>query len=798
MKKFKEDSKLILKGKSYSANDVISVVMCLPGLTASEILLKHNFLLPKHLRMDVLKEVLYPQVREIINATLTIADERKYRLSWFKTYSEFQLENLLATFKDDNLNYEYLKLLWDNILSYMIEKKANDAVILELISESNKVEQKITNNIMRYNLALAKVFVDKPGEFDGLAPETLRPVLYKSATVAEIRELGKKYDLVVPQRLKKNEFLELILDDLRNTGRYKKSIEEELAKMTITQLQRFCINNKMKLSIDLKKESVIEYILGKADNKELTYYKPSDNAVYGVELSDLGIDPDSYFRQESIFNQDEKVVGTPLYEKITIPTKQTEKTLVKLQEDIVLKSHEEEKPVEPKEQVVVEKIIIKKDKEEPKKEEVITPIVTHKVKEETSDKNLLLAYVDIRKKLKNIAIDIDRTEVELKEISNGNDPITQKDIAKYLDLINKHEKQVNDATFEIEEAKLKFEGSDSSKAIHSESEINRLIREELSRVRLLYDILSNLSLYSKSMEDTKIRLDQEAKRLENEKDNRHEEELRRKELELIREKEEATRQEEAARLKDEQLRREKEEALKRLEEEQKERIRVIEEEKEQRIRALEAEKEEALARAKEAEEAAKANEPKGQVKLMVADDDLDFGFNKEETRVEVTDYSKQMQEQKAKREEAVQESLKEDRERSSRFSKSDDFYAYSNAENTRIIKPVIVDPDASKPVPLEEKGVITEEESIESYWDYKTKKKRKSKEQILKEKQLEETIYQDETQMLTAGTHRRVNPKPKKEEGLTFGQKLVVATVLIVAILLIAAAILHFGFGNIK
>ena len=36
------------------------------------------------------------------------------------------------------------------------------------------------------------MFYDEPNKIDGLSPEIFRPVLYKSSTLVEIREIGKK------------------------------------------------------------------------------------------------------------------------------------------------------------------------------------------------------------------------------------------------------------------------------------------------------------------------------------------------------------------------------------------------------------------------------------------------------------------------------------------------------------------------------------------------------------------------------------------------------------------------------
>lgn len=334
MNRLNVNSAIIVKNRTYKVADLVENFICFTGLQASELLLSFDFRIPKKIRMDALKKVLNDPVQELIKTRFTVADEKKYRLSWFLTYSEYQLENLLASFKDDNLNYEYLKELWLMILSYMIDVKFSEDNLLIIIKEAEKIKElKITNNILRYNLSLSKVFIDKKGEIDGLTPDVFRPVLYKSATVSEIRELSAKYDLAIPQRFKKGEFLDQIINKLKETNRYSEKVEAELVKMTITQLQRFSTNNKLKLTIDLNKESIIELILSGSIQTSDIYIKPSSNSIYNIELNDLeGVsDEVKNFEQNGIFNDEaayHEIEAKPLYQKVEVGYINQSKTFI--------------------------------------------------------------------------------------------------------------------------------------------------------------------------------------------------------------------------------------------------------------------------------------------------------------------------------------------------------------------------------------------------------------------------------------------------------------------------------------
>ncbi len=131
-----------------------------------------------------------------------------------------------------------------------------------------------------FNKALNTAMFDDEGEIDGLTQEAFRPVVYKSSTLTELREIGDKYGASVPKRLKKNEVLDVVLKKLSERGELNKELQNKLENQNILLLERFAKDNDIKVSTELKKEEIIEFILSNAKETKAAYYVPSSSAVY--------------------------------------------------------------------------------------------------------------------------------------------------------------------------------------------------------------------------------------------------------------------------------------------------------------------------------------------------------------------------------------------------------------------------------------------------------------------------------------------------------------------------------------
>ncbi|MCU0105404.1 Rho termination factor N-terminal domain-containing protein [Acholeplasma vituli] len=236
---------------------------------------------PRKLRMASLRRELDPYVTSKKIVLQTLSDEVNYRLSWYDHFSESQLVNLVPQFKDADLDRKARETLWVNLLSYLFDKQVPENELMGFIKAA-KEHQKgaVLEDFIQYNDKLNSLFFDEQNQIDGLTPEVFRPVLFKSSTLVELREIGKKFGVDVPRRLKKNELVDIIIKELKNQDKYTKELEDKVSGLAVIQLQRFAIEHNIKASIELKKEEIIEYILSNASETKEKYYVPSTPGVY--------------------------------------------------------------------------------------------------------------------------------------------------------------------------------------------------------------------------------------------------------------------------------------------------------------------------------------------------------------------------------------------------------------------------------------------------------------------------------------------------------------------------------------
>ncbi|HQC30456.1 MAG TPA: hypothetical protein PLP51_01820 [Acholeplasmataceae bacterium] len=284
MNRLSLESAIVINNESYVMKDLVFKLANLPSSEFSNFLKSIGLTVPKKLKIAVLKRVLKEAVDKTIEERAKLADELGYRLSWFSRYSEYQLENLLKFYDSVSLNKGYLEALWLELFNYMMEKKVSDVELHRLVLLAEEYKSPSDEDILEYNLALKDSFYDEPNEIDGLAPNEFRPVLFKSSTLVELRELGLKYDVNVPKRLKKEQLADIIIAELNERGSVSEEREAEIRKMSIVVIQRFAKDNDIKASIELKKEEVIEYILANASQTKEMYFLPSDSTIYMQEL----------------------------------------------------------------------------------------------------------------------------------------------------------------------------------------------------------------------------------------------------------------------------------------------------------------------------------------------------------------------------------------------------------------------------------------------------------------------------------------------------------------------------------
>ena len=282
MEQINFERSIVVKKQTYTLRELVDKLKHFSSETVKTFFNQIGLSVPKKLRMDALKLVLEERVSKTIHERESLADELGYRLSWFNRYSEYQLENLLKFFNDEALDKAYLETLWALLVDYLLEKKVSEDDFTNFINKKDQTSEDVFN----YNQNLKGIFFDEPNEIDGLEPDIFRPVLYKSSTLTEIREIGKKYNVDVPRRLKKNELADIIVNELKDRGEYTEELDLHVRGLSIIMMQRFAKDRDIKASTELKKEEIIEYILANASETKESYFLPSDKSIYEQELAE--------------------------------------------------------------------------------------------------------------------------------------------------------------------------------------------------------------------------------------------------------------------------------------------------------------------------------------------------------------------------------------------------------------------------------------------------------------------------------------------------------------------------------
>lgn len=325
MPRYERESTLKVLKKEYIISEILETLINYPSANVVEFFNGISLNFPREIRIESLKKVLRPKVLKTRVERASLADEMNYRLSWFNQFTEVQLNNLFKFYKEPVLEKLYFEELWLSIIEYITDRSIDPKDLIELIDRTKnyaKAKKISLEDAIVYNDTLDVLFFDEKGKIDGLRQEVIRPVLYKSSTLTEIRQLGSKYQVNVPKRLKKSELLEIIVKELKDRNEYTEVKETELHNMNIIVMQRFAIKNNIKASTELKKEEVIEYILSNAETTKESYFIPS-SSVYEVEVHEVGEEMPEVVVQEIPVVEEVETEVTPLEVEETVEYKLT-------------------------------------------------------------------------------------------------------------------------------------------------------------------------------------------------------------------------------------------------------------------------------------------------------------------------------------------------------------------------------------------------------------------------------------------------------------------------------------------
>ena len=187
----------------------------------------------------------------------TYTDEQKFRLRGYDKYSNFLLEKLIKSY---NLDFElarYKELLFDFLFTNLNKFSIKNNFIKEL--EQLQHNYTVDLEVMKYESFLElykEVLSQENGYLDGIKITNYNDEVLSSYTLGDLKGLGKKYEITVPRRINKSKLIEIL------TAKFKLTEDESqlLAKKSVLDLELYAKEKGFKISIDLKKRDMIEFI----------------------------------------------------------------------------------------------------------------------------------------------------------------------------------------------------------------------------------------------------------------------------------------------------------------------------------------------------------------------------------------------------------------------------------------------------------------------------------------------------------------------------------------------------------
>jgi len=339
--------------------DFSKLLLVIPVQDLVNLMMKYEVRLPLYVHRFLLKETIRANVfEEKLYATYT--DELKFRLRGYDNFSIFLLEKIIIDYNLDFSLSRYkemmLNILFVNKEALVI--RSNFFTDLEQLQHNYTVDLEVMKYDAFYHIA-SKVFYEQPGFLDGISINDWDDDLLTSYTLGDLKALGAKYDVKIPRRINKTKLVEILAAKFRLSGDEVELLETK----SVLELEIYAKEKGFKISIDLKKTDMIEYMrfsLGmyNAYPKDdfFDYHIPvfSDAEAVEEDLVEDEIIDEPYIPEEVHDEAEDTFIPEPIFEEEVI-----EEPVPLFKEEVIKEVKEEVKaePVEQVEEYFEEKVI---------------------------------------------------------------------------------------------------------------------------------------------------------------------------------------------------------------------------------------------------------------------------------------------------------------------------------------------------------------------------------------------------------------------------------------------------------
>ena len=206
----------------------------------------------KFLLMNFFKKYVFDE-----DVYATYSDEFKYRLKNYDTaFSVYLIEETDKEYNYSLHPYEYKNLFMR--FFFLNKNKFKTTIALEKaltkLEGSNSGSQE---NYEKLRFHFREIFYTPKGYLDGIALSALKDAVAQSYTLNQVKGLGEKYEVQVPRRMNKQQLIDLLAARFRLTEEEKATLQPK----PILALTQYAKEKGFKISTDLKKEDMIEFIV---------------------------------------------------------------------------------------------------------------------------------------------------------------------------------------------------------------------------------------------------------------------------------------------------------------------------------------------------------------------------------------------------------------------------------------------------------------------------------------------------------------------------------------------------------
>ena len=280
-RKKKGEDFIYLYNKKVKISRLVKEFTCIPTHEIVKYLLNKEIYLPNYLHKALIRKNIAPAIADAESSN-KFSDEMKFRLKWFDKFTIFQLERLASGYQLPINVDEYKKDFWDIIVRNRSELGINNLEFVKLQNLTLKYAREPQESYETMMDEFRKVFFEPDGYFDGTLMEDAKEVLSNATTLTEIRDLGMRYGVDIPRRINKKQLIDIVSLKLG----FDEAKREEISKKSILEIERYAKRRKVNVSIELKKDDMIEYILIKMPQTAAPKYTNSLKVFAGMNIEE--------------------------------------------------------------------------------------------------------------------------------------------------------------------------------------------------------------------------------------------------------------------------------------------------------------------------------------------------------------------------------------------------------------------------------------------------------------------------------------------------------------------------------